>query len=83
MKRTRFSFLLVSLGSRCRMVTAVVTRASSNHFSTWDSMIATIRKLCRKNSCSLKPYSVSSQATLVTNPRYPPGLSRREAWVKK
>ena len=46
-------------------------------------MTATILKLRRKNSCSLKPYSVSSQPMLVTKPRYPPGLSRLAAWVKK
>ena len=55
MKRTRFSSRLALSSSRWRIVTAVVTRASSNHFSTWDSMTATILKLRRKNSCSLKP----------------------------
>ena len=76
MNRTGLLFRLASSGSRWSIVTAVVTLASSNHFSTWDSMMATMRKLRRKNSCSLKPYSVSSQPMLVMKPRYPPGVSR-------
>ena len=55
MKRTGLSFRAVLSGSRCNIVTAVVTRASSNHFSTCDSITATILKLRRKNSWSLNP----------------------------
>ena len=55
MNRTRLASLLAGSGSRWRIVTAVVTRASSNHFSTCDSMTATILKLRRKNSLELEP----------------------------